>query len=396
LKGPHVRHIRNYAGHCLGLKSYFRRPGDGRRHPHIPARDLVWAVVIGRILRVLSFFRLDWLAHSAVRAELGLAVPFGDDALAYCTERMDAETTRLALAAALHQAKRNKAFENSRFLGLAVDGTGAGRTYKEPCRWCVPLADAKGEKHGSLHHFALISVVGAGLTLPVDVEPYGPGDSEYAAAQRLLRRAVRHLGPRFADYVVGDGEYATAPFLHTTAEIGLPVVARLKENLPLLAAAMRARFDGQPPQAIYQQGDDRVEVWDADDFDPWETLDWPTVRVLRYRQHKRDGTVIQAEWLSNFSLSKLGSLSFYRMAKSRWEIENGGFNDGKNRYGMEHICHHQPHSILIVWLLILLALVIERLYRLRYLHRGEHAIRSAMDLFTLLWLSLGSRAPDTS
>jgi len=396
LKGPHVRHIRNYAGHCLGLKSYFRRPGDGRRHPHIPARDLVWAVVIGRILRVLSFFRLDWLAHSAVRAELGLAVPFGDDALAYCTERMDAETTRLALAAALHQAKRNKAFENSRFLGLAVDGTGAGRTYKEPCRWCVPLADAKGEKHGSLHHFALISVVGAGLTLPVDVEPYGPGDSEYAAAQRLLRRAVRHLGPRFADYVVGDGEYATAPFLHTTAEIGLPVVARLKENLPLLAAAVRARFDGQPPQAIYQQGDDRVEVWDADDFDPWETLDWPTVRVLRYRQHKRDGTVIQAEWLSNFSLSKLGSLSFYRMAKSRWEIENGGFNDGKNRYGMEHICHHQPHSILIVWLLILLALVIERLYRLCYLHRGEHAIRSAMDLFTLLWLSLGSRAPDTS
>jgi hypothetical protein len=26
---------------------------------------------------------------------------------------------------------------------------------------------------------------------------------------------------------------------------------------------------------------------------------------------------------------------------------------------MEHICHHQPNSILIVWLLILLALVID-------------------------------------
>ena len=67
------------------------------------------------------------------------------------------------------------------------------------------------------------------------------------------------------------------------------------------------------------------------------------------------------------------------MAKSRWEIENQGFNDGKNRYGMEHICHHEPNSILIVWLLILLALVIERLYRLRYLHRGEHGVRSAME-----------------
>jgi hypothetical protein len=310
---------------------------------------------------------------------------------------MDPETTRLALAAALHQAKRNKAFENSRFIGLALDGTGAGRTYKEPCPLCDPIKDAKGEVHGCLHHFVLISVVGAGLTLPVDVEPYGAGDSEYAAGQRLLRRTAGHLGPRFADYVVGDGAYATAPFLHTTGDLQLPVVARLKENLPLLAAAVRARFDGQPSQAVYREGDDRVEVWDADNFDPWETLAWPAVRVLRYRQHKPDGTVIQAEWLTDFSIANLGSLSFYRMAKSRWEIENQGFNDGKNRYGMEHICHHHANSILIVWLLILLALVIERLYRLRYLHRGDHGIRSAMELHDYLWLSLYSGYPsDTS
>jgi len=156
---------------------------------------------------------------------------------------------------------------------------------------------------------------------------------------------------------------------------------------------MRARFDGQPPPAVFQEGNDRVEVWDYDHFDAWETLNWPEVRVLRYRQHKPDGTVIQAEWLTDFPAAKLGSLSFYRKAKSRWEIENPGFNDGKNRYGMEHICHHQPNSILIVWLLIALALVIERLYKLRYLHRGDHGVRSAMDLYTFLWLTLGSRSP---
>jgi hypothetical protein len=89
--------------------------------------------VIGHVLRVASFLRLEWLAHSPVRAELGCHGPFGDDALAYFTERMDPETTRLALAGVLHRAKRNKAFENSRFIGLALDGTGAGRTYKEPC-----------------------------------------------------------------------------------------------------------------------------------------------------------------------------------------------------------------------------------------------------------------------
>jgi len=397
LKGPHVQQIQNYAHHCLGLKSYFQRPGDGRPHPHVPARDVVWAVVIGHILRVTSFLRLEWLAHSPVCAELGLRGSFGDDTLAYCTTRLDPEVTRVALASALRQAKRNKDFENSRFIGLAVDGTGAGHTYQEPCPLCDPVKDGKGEVHGHLHHFVLISVVGVGgLTLPVDVEPYGPGDSEYAAAQRLLRRAVDHLGPRFADYLVGDGEYATAPFLHTSGEVALPVVARLKENLPSLAAAVRARFDGQPPQATFQESEDPVEIWDYDHFDSWETLDWPEVRVLRYRQHKPDGTVVQAEWLTDFPIAKLGSLSFYRMAKSRWEIENRGFNDGKNRYGMEHICHHEPKSILVVWLLILLAMVIERLYRMRHLHRGEHAIRSAADLCTYLWLTLGSRSPPGS
>jgi hypothetical protein len=31
----------------------------------------------------------------------------------------------------------------------------------------------------------MLSVVGTGLSLPIDVEPYGPGDSEYVAGQRF-------------------------------------------------------------------------------------------------------------------------------------------------------------------------------------------------------------------
>jgi hypothetical protein len=30
------------------------------------------------------------------------------------------------------------------------------------------------------------------------------------------------------------------------------------------------------------------------------------------------------------------------MAKSRWEIENQGFNDAKSRHGLEHICIIMP------------------------------------------------------
>lgn len=146
------------------------------------------------------------------------------------------------------------------------------------------MLNAKKQVISYGRHCAVISVVGAGLSLPFDVEPFGPGDGEEAAAQRLLARASQALGPRFADYLVVDGEYATAPLLHAADRAGIPVVARLKENFPELAAAVEKRFRSQPPTRLYRVGAHRVEIWDADDFDPWETLRGEPVRVIRYRQ----------------------------------------------------------------------------------------------------------------
>ena len=175
------------------------------------------------------------------------------------------------------------------------------------------------------------------------------------------------LGARFADYVVVDAGFATHPFRRVCDKPALPVVARLKENLPELSAAVEKRFSGRRPHRVLKDGKTHIEIWDADDFDPWETLPWETVHVIRYRQHKPDGAVVQADWFNNLPKRKVVSLALYRMAKSRWEIENQGLNDSKSYQGLEHICHHHPQSLLFCWLLTLLALVISRLYRLRYL-----------------------------
>jgi len=72
------------------------------------------------------------------------------------------------------------------------------------------------------------------------------------------------------------------------------------------------------------------------------------------------------------------------MAKSRWEIENQRFIDAKNRYGLDYICHHERHSLLVVWVLTCSTLTIERLYRIRYLHRGTRPILQAITLWQLL------------
>jgi hypothetical protein len=394
VKGPTPRRLRQYAGKCLGLKPYLRSPGDGRSQPRLPAGVLLGALFVGQWLRRSSFAGIEALVRSSARRALGVSRRFGDDALGYFTERLDPTVTRRAAITAVRQAKRNKAFDNCRFIGLALDGTGAGRSRKKLCSWCRPHRNQKKEIVGYHHQLAMISVVGTGLSLPLDVEPYGAGDSEYRAGRRLLRRVVGHTGRRFADYVVVDGEFATAPFLHEAGDLGLHVVARLKENLPELLAAAQNRFRRQPPHQVFQQGRDRVEIWDADDFDPWETLRWETVRVVFYRQHQPGGKVVEAYWLTDFPSSQVSRPTLYQLAKSRWEIENQGFNDAKNRYGFEPICHHEPNSLLLGWLLTLLALTIERLYRIRYLHRGTHPIREAITLWQLLWLSLSCPVPD--
>jgi hypothetical protein len=45
--------------------------------------------------------------------------------------------------------------------------------------------------------------------------------------------------------------------------------------------------------------------------------------------------VIEAYWLTNLSPERVSARSF-RMAKSRWEIENQGFNAATTRHQLEH------------------------------------------------------------
>jgi hypothetical protein len=359
---------------------------------------LLWALIICEVLREAAFHAIEALVKSRARRGLGVGRRFGDDSLAYFTERLDPGQTRAAVVAAVRRAKRNKAFDDSRFIGLALDGTGACRSREAGCAWCHPVRNSDREVTGHHHRFSLVCIVGTGLVLPLDVEPYGPADSELAASERLLVRAAGGLGVRFADYLVADGLYAGAPFLHVAGRLGLRVVVRLKGNLPELFEAAQARFGSCPPTLVFEQGREHIEIWDASDFDPWAGLSWPTVRVLRYRQHKPDGQVVEAYWLTDWPAERVGSRALYGMAKSRWQIENEGFNDGKTRHGMECIRHHHANSLLIGWLLVCLALTLERLYRLRYHRRGGRAPRTAIELVRCLRLNLTwqPRHADTS
>ena len=324
MTGPTPRRLWKYVTECLHLTAYFQRPGDGRLRPRITARAMVWGIVVGHLMREDTFAGVEALVRSRVRRALAVGQAFGNDALAYFTARLAARPTRGSLAAVLRWAKRSKVFAGTAWIGLAVDGTTTACYTKQRCRYCRPLRDEHQRLLGYRHHVVLLSVVGSPLPLPGDVELYGPRDSEYAAALRVLRRGIAALGRRYADYVVADGQFAKTRFLHAVGALGLHAVVRLKKNLPTLYAAARQRYAGTASTGRFSDRGDTVEVWDAEDFPPWPGLRWRTVRVLLYRQTKPDGTVIEAMWLTDWPLAQVPSQALFRMAKSRWAVENEG------------------------------------------------------------------------
>ena len=145
VKEPTPRRLRKYVAKCLGLKAYLRSPGDGRPQGRIPAAALLWALLMGALLRRAAFAAIEALVRSRARHALEVSQSFGDDALGYFTEPLDPAVTRRPAVTALRQAKRHKAFDDCRFIGLALDGTSAGRWREKVCDLCRPYRNKKSQ-----------------------------------------------------------------------------------------------------------------------------------------------------------------------------------------------------------------------------------------------------------
>jgi hypothetical protein len=103
---------------------------------------------------------VETLVRSSARRTLSIATPFCDDALGYFTERLDPHPTRQALLSLIRGAKRKKAFDDCRWIGLARDGTGAGWRTQQGCSFCRPSRNAQKQIQGYQHSLVMISVVG--------------------------------------------------------------------------------------------------------------------------------------------------------------------------------------------------------------------------------------------
>ena len=77
MKGPTPHRVWNDVTRRLRLRSYFQAPGDGRVSPQIPARPLLWSLLMGHLLREPAFPAIEARVRSASRRAWGVGRRFG-------------------------------------------------------------------------------------------------------------------------------------------------------------------------------------------------------------------------------------------------------------------------------------------------------------------------------
>ncbi len=216
------------------------------------------------------------------------------------------------------------------------------------------------------HRGVVFHLVGFPIALPLDVEMIRPGETEVQAAQRLLPRVCRSYG-RFFDVVLADALYFEAPFFNDCRRYGKAVITVLKGDQRLLLRDAQGVFTLTQPK-VWQERRCHIQAWDAEEFRTAEGIEAP-LRVLHtlehpIKRHRQAGQWLQETeehswwWVTTLSAKQVSARRLWRMAHSRWEIENDLFQTLTTHWSLDHCFRHHPTAILNFILTLFIAFVL--------------------------------------
>jgi len=320
------------------------------------------------------------------------------DTIGYSLDRYDLAGLRLMLAYVGKAAKRKKVFRrlySDSYWVAAVDGIETQKSRKRCCDRCCTRELKVGDEIiiEYYHREVVIQLVGVTPALNLDVEPVLPGETEVAAALRLLIR-VRQTLPRFIDVLTMDALYLQAPFVTQALELGYGRVIVLKNEERDLYQDADGLFQTTPSERI-ARADGQVQLWDVDGLTSWPQLGRP-VRVVRaledtlvhervarkwtYRQVIRDW-----RWAVIFPEGRKPPTELISLwGHARWDEETRGFGELTRYWHLNHCYRHHPNAILACRLILFLAFFLTTVFFDRNLKPALRQGKARLHLALLL------------
>lgn len=369
---------------------------DTRPRPRIETSRVVGALFTMQLARVGSLNALEQTARTARwRSLVGGELPSADT-LGRVAAGLDVGQLRAAHHALYTQLKRNKALPAPwhGLVPLVLDGHESTASYERCCAGCLArqITVTGGERTQYYHRYVACSLAGEDHHHVLDVEDVRAGEGEVAAAERLLRRVVAAY-PRAFDVVLADALYARAPFFRTVLELGKDVLVVLKQETRDLYQDVLALCEVTTPQELVRyRGRVRVQCWDIEGLTSWPSLG-RAVRVVRTHEtrtvrRQRDGELhaqtSEWMWATTLSAARAPSAACVDLGHMRWDIENQGFNEAVNHWGLDHVYRHEPNAMLAILLLGLLAMNVMRAFYRRAIKPARRARESLQHIVRLV------------
>lgn len=344
--------------------------GDGRKQPRIATALIVQSVAVLFWARLGSLNALELTAHSRFfRTWLGKPL-CSADSVGRIVALMEPAGIRAGLHSVYSQLKRNKALPDQNGLGVAVmDGHESHASYRRHCPGCLERSIGQGTAARTQYYHRQVTLMllpgarpgKATVRLLLDHEPQRSGETEVAAALRLLERVLA-VYPRAFDVVLADALYSVAPVFNFFLARGKHILTVLKDDRRNLYQDAAAQFAALPP-VPGSLGSRTCLWWDLPGLLSWPQVNAP-VRVIRSVESrsvrrqldgKRETLTSDWVWVTTLPCASVPTARAAALGHQRWEIENQGFNELVHGWHADHIYKHDANAIECFLLLAFLA-----------------------------------------
>jgi len=317
---------------------------------------------------------------------------FSADVVANVLAKLHLDRVRGAMVDVISKAERNKAFRDGCYSALrcvAIDGWEPFCSYDRHCPHCL-VRKVKVKRRGEIeeveqyyHSYVVAMLLGPILDIVLGIEPvrneearrdidsgHARHEGELTAARRLIDSLHVTYG-RLIDAFVFDALYANGPVMTQLDQYGYGgfLVLKKDNNEPLKEAL--ALWQEQGPCEQYQDPDKKeyFQFWDSDDIETLDTYEG-RVRVIRAVVSKPDKE--PSTWcfaIVGRRARQLARRTALQIVRSRWHIEDTGFNQWIQYWNFGHVFRHTSNALMAVLLLWSLAFNLLQLFVYRRLGR---------------------------
>jgi len=250
---------------------------------------------------------------------------------------------------------------NGKYWGIIVDGTGLFCFSKKHCEHCLRREytdkETKEKRTVYMHHVLEAKLVVGDMVLSIGSE-FIENESENASKQDCELKAFHRLAKKLKQTfkrlpicILGDSLYACDSVFRRCEAYNWKWMLRFKEGRIKSVA-------------------EEFQILKAIENHRYEDMAW--VNDISYQAHTLhvlEGTVEEKEkkksflFLTNIKISDRNAEKLVNVGRSRWKIENQGFNRQKNiRYHIEHASSHEYLAMKNHYLLTQITDILMQLY----------------------------------